>query len=401
MNARWTRAEVDEAVARWNRDLGLATQNILELMDDPYYKWLAGSKLEGRTEREARPLLQALDAWWNTLPKLNEIMDSVNVLASKLSRWSGTEDLLEIQEKLEGKSVELTHKTAYTQRGLLTPDELTERVSPGSVLSAMIDVYARAKALVLRIGEITTQLNGQLSKLTEELAALRAEADSLGEPCAELEPLEARAAEAQKQIARDPLSAHESFDASIRPAISSLRARLAGAAAERADFEASMASAPALLAALEKAYEASGRAYRERAEKVAVDGREPLPVEVIDELRAWLGRLEKTQRAGAWRAARIGLANWRAQRDARAAQCEQVAREAEHALARRRELRGLLEGLRAKAIDTRRAEDEELGALYRRAYELLHTRPTPLDAAEKLVLHYLNEVRGSSVESHG
>ena len=38
----WTRAEVDDAVAKWNSDLQLATKNILELMDDFYYKWLAG-----------------------------------------------------------------------------------------------------------------------------------------------------------------------------------------------------------------------------------------------------------------------------------------------------------------------------------------------------------------------
>ena len=133
---RWTRAEVDDAVAKWNSDLQLAAQNILELMDDFYYKWLAGdggqaaATLKGLTEREVTPAIKALDELWQVLPALNQVLDEVNERHKNLPRFKASDELFEIQKLIEGASVKIITKTTYAQRGLLTPDEVTRAATP-------------------------------------------------------------------------------------------------------------------------------------------------------------------------------------------------------------------------------------------------------------------------------
>jgi hypothetical protein len=65
------------------------------------------------------------------------------------------------------------------------------------------------------------------------------------------------------------------------------------------------------------------------------------------------------------------------------------ARAANEALLReRRDLRGLLDALRAKAQACGRSEDAQLAALGQEAWQLLQGRPTPLARAQELVAEY-------------
>jgi len=176
-----------------------------------------------------------------------------------------------------------------------------------------------------------------------------------------------------------------------------VRRRLAAIQAARTRLDTDLAAAAARLIALEEALAQAKTAYDERVLKVTVDNADSLPGpcadSVIDALKSWLGRLQKALQQGKWRAAQLGFGNWQAQLDARLAECQTVARENARLLNRRRELRGLLDSLKAKAVDTGLAEDQALADLYRRAYALLYSRPTPLATAEKLVADYLAAVR--------
>jgi len=109
-------------------------------------------------------------------------------------------------------------------------------------------------------------------------------------------------------------------------------------------------------------------------------------------LRAWLIRLQAQAEAGELEAAAAGLTGWKAAADA----CLAEARRAEAAnaapLARRNELRGLLDAYRAKAAALGRDEDGHLARLHAAAREVLYSAPCALQTAEVNVREYVNAV---------
>jgi hypothetical protein len=60
----------------------------------------------------------------------------------------------------------------------------------------------------------------------------------------------------------------------------------------------------------------------------------------------------------------------------------------------RRELRGRLSALKAKALARGVAEDSKLVPLAQKAAELLHARPTPIEEAAWLVSQYEARLNG-------
>lgn len=395
--SRWTREQIGARIAKWDRDLDVARQNILELMDDVDYRSLTGDgglgtlELEGETKQRVTPVLAALEELWQVLPALGKVIEEANARYGKLPWFKDAEPLRELQELLDGESVLITTKTTYAQRGLLTPDEVTRTLRPERVLDAMIEAYGRAKAIVVEVGGAMRRFGPQIDGAARRLAELTPALP--GAP--ELVRLEVRLAEARRQLVRDPLGLADAFDRDFLPAIERLGRAVEDARAERARIEAELAGGGDRIAALEAAHAEAAAAHAERRDKVLLEREPPAPFEraAIDELARWLERLRGVLQDGRWQAAGIGLANWRAQLDARLAECRTIAAENRRPLERRTELRGLLDGLKAKAADTGRAEDPRATELYRKAHALLYGRPTPILAAEALVHDYLAAVR--------
>jgi hypothetical protein len=387
----WSRAELDDAVAAWNRDLALASQNVLELMDEPYYRWLAGASVTGATQAAAAPALAALDSLWQLLPALDELLADVNQRHRRLPRKAGPEQLAAIEALLAGDSIRIATRTSFGQRGLLTPEEIVHARSPRAILDAMVAAYAEAKAIVLQVGDAVRAAGGRLAEARRALNAANADG--------ELAALDARLGALEAQLGADPLAAAGAIDGELA-ALAAARARSDAERGERDAAAGALAAAPAQLRALEAAFAEATAAFSERVAKVAIDASAPgaptpFADAVIADLAAWLARLERAATGGGWRAAALGLGNWRAQIDARLAECRAVVRDNGAPVRRRRELRGLLESLKAKAVATGLGENEALSAIYQRARALLHARPTPLGAAERLVSDYLAGV------SHG
>jgi hypothetical protein len=391
---RWTRQEVDDRITKWNADLQLATQNILELMEDISYKSLSGDssvELTGTTKQKVTPVLSALDEMWQALPMLTKVVDEANEKYKKLPWFKDTEPLWQIQQLLEGESVKIVTKTTYAQRGLLTPDEVTSRVRPERVLEAMVEAYAQAKAIIVEVGESMRRIGPAVEHAEQTLLELAAAMPASNE----VKQLEARLVGIRKQLASDPLGLANTFDRDVGPAVDKLRKGIETAKQERAKLHNDMANADARIGALRTALAEASAAYMERRDKIQLDREPPAPFAgtLIDELVGWLGRLRATLDTGKWQAAKIGLANWATQLDARMAECRTVTEANRKPLDKRNELRGLLDGLKAKAVDTGLGEDPVATALYKKAHDLLYARPTPLAAAEKLVNDYLKAVR--------
>ena len=380
----WSREQVDAAIAKWNRDLQIATQNILELMDDFHYKTLAGegglrfAPLSGKTEQVVVPVISALDELWQLLPALTALIDNVTARFRKLSWFKPGAELAAIQELLEGESVTFTTKTTYAQRGLLTPDEVTRAMTPERVLRAMIEAYDMAKAVVVEVGEVSRRLPGQLDDAARDLP--------------ELAP---RITAIREILVTDPLSAADDYASEIEPAIAAAKRRVTAAREDASALTSELAAAEAALARLRAERDDAAAVVDECIAKIAFAPPPPSPCDlhVVDELAAWLRRLADTLHDGRGEAARVGFTSWSAQVQARRDDCATALRESRRLLDRRRELRGLLDGFHAKAQAIGCASQPALAELHRRAHTLLHSRPTPLDEAEKLVDSYRRGVR--------
>lgn len=400
---RWTRAEVDAAVAKWKTDIQTATSNILELMEDRTYKWLTGDgfvapTLKGTTERRVVPAINALNELWQVYPLLQEVLTEVEDIHRNLPRMRNADELYRIQTLLTGESIKIKTKTTYAQRDLLTPAEVTRALTPQRILDAMVEAYGKAKPVVIEVGNTVRTLTEALDQSTQEVRELKKLAEELKEQVSEFTRLEARIAQINADILSDPLGMKSDFDGQINPLVQAARTRLEALKAQLVRVDAELAEALNLVASLDETHQKAKEAYADRTLKVTdFPGEQTVPQPfadtIVDDLRSWLGRLNATRAQGKWRAVEIGLRNWRAQMDVRLAHAQKAESENRTPLDRRLELRGLLDSLKAKAVNTGLAEDEQLAALYKEAYTLLYTRPTPLTKAEAIVSQYQALVR--------
>jgi hypothetical protein len=109
---------------------------------------------------------------------------------------------------------------------------------------------------------------------------------------------------------------------------------------------------------------------------------------LISALEPWLAKLDAEAAAGRWQPVRVGLDRWNAAaREYRNADWN-ACRESQLLLDERRDLRGLLGALKAKAMANGRAEDAALAELEFAANTLLAQRPTPLEALRSAVAEY-------------
>ena len=127
---------------------------------------------------------------------------------------------------------------------------------------------------------------------------------------------------------------------------------------------------------------------------------DPLDPSVVDgggddALAPWLARIEAQANAGGWKAAADELDRWRRIADRWLADARLVATANGKAVARRNELRGLLQAFRAKSLAMGRAEDPELVGLHQSAEQALYVAPCDLPRAEALVAEYLPPVNAT------
>jgi hypothetical protein len=388
--------QIDEELADWKARLQSATDNLLALTQMGTYQRLRGEggwpkpRLAGTTAAQVGPALDGMATLWSHYAALTGVIEKASALRRSVS-WlmPSAQTVAEIEGLLHGSSVELSAVvTPLEQRSLLTPGEVVPRHTPQQLLEEMKHAFGRAKELVLAVDRVWDRLPSQLDDFEKEAAAL----DGLG---AGAEPELARArgqiAALRARVEEDPLGVSGEA-AAVGSALAAVRSRLARVAREREQVQTALAEARRLLGQLEGAHRAARQAVADREQKVQVDGANSLPRPLEDEqvaaLAPWLAKLEATAGQGRWQAAGVGVGKWLgiARQYLATAEAARAAHEAP--LRARRELRGLLDALRAKAHACGRSEDAELAALGQEAWQLLHSRPTPLARAEKLVADY-------------
>jgi hypothetical protein len=367
---------------------------LLDLEQAVTYQRLVGQggwpkvALAGDTEARVAPALETLHGVWERFALLNEVLGRATALRNSVSWLLPSQKTLDaIENLLCGPSIELSpslRRLAASSPGAL---------SPGELLEDMTRSFELASETVLAVDAAWDRLLPALVGFDDQTAAIQKLADSLDEPApAELVEARRKIALLREAIEHDPLAADVQSQA-VAPLLEAARARLDDLAQRRDRASGMLAEARRLHDTLKEAHRRAQQSHAEREAKVRTDDASapfpgPLDDAQVAALRPWIEKLDNTLREGKWKPALVGLEKW----SAIARQyltVEEVTHEANDAALRaRRDLRGLLDALQAKARGNGRAEDIELDALAQKARQLLHSRPTPLGEARRLVAEY-------------
>lgn len=392
--------QIDVALPKLRKQLDDSTMNLLALVDTIAYKRLTGEggfpkvALQGTTQAQAEPPLESFGELFLHRQLLEDKLTEAEQLRQNMPLLSKGDRVKQIADILTGPSIKLPPtQVPLEQRGLLSASEIQQAVTFNRMLEAMDKAFTEANRVVHAIDSAWKTLSAQLSSASSEIAELQKLAAALGETnAAELVAAQTKISGLQRLVNTDPLGVQQGFADDVEPLLAPARQKLNGLKSEHDQVDTNLKAARQQLATIAAEHDKGKESYRKRVEKVTIAGADKLPVphedKVIDDLTAWLGRLDSAFANGNWKAVSVGLVSFNAQAKARLEHAQDVFNSNQPPVEKRYELRGLLEALKAKAGNSGLAEDPEVSKLYQKAHELLFRRPTPLAEAETAVKAY-------------
>ena len=391
--------QIDQLLADWKTRLDLASQNMLALQGLTIYQRLAGEAGFPKaqlTETTAIQVSAALDAMNQVFQYFDLLLATISRAAAlhrQVPRFLGSDQKLQaVEELLIGQSIQLSVvQVPLAQRSLLSAAETTCTVTPDNLLAMMTLTFETARDTILAIDVAWSHLELTLSQVEAEIQALRQQANTLGgNNLTDLRAIQQAIAPLRDRVTTDPLGVKDEFEQQIQPLIERVKDSLNQVLQQHNQIQNGLAIAHTLLQNLTELNQQTHTAYAESLEKVTDhSGLQPsLSADHLDALCQWLSRLETRFAEGLVSPIQVGLENWTAKVKA-AIEIEQCAVTANRRpLETRRELRGRLEALKAKALARGRAEDPILADLSAQAKQILYTRPTDLTKAIELVTQY-------------
>ncbi len=386
-----------------------ALTNLQELMDNISYKLLTDKKVQGNLVGISRdrivPALGAMNELWGLLPRLSTALKEAADKHANLSRFFQDKELAAIDELLTGQSIQITEQIPFAQRNLSDPSVKVSTMSIDQVLDLIDPIYAAARDVVMEVDKVFNTLLVKADEVDAVLNEATTKAASLDPASTPLVvQLQERCRKARAACLADPLSIGSDYADAIKTEADALLKKLEGFITLKQEAEAQVKNAPAMLATLKDTYANAQAAEAERKLKVTGFPLDTMPAlfgeSVFNDaplgLVPWLARLEKTLAEGNWRACQVGINNWEMHCQQRQEQATQVLNANLAPVNRRRELRGLIDALAAKAAQMQVVEKPKLSGIYKELSEILYARPTNLGRAEELVKQYASILHNGS-----
>lgn len=391
-------SEIDQLLADWKNKIQVVSQNLFDLQELPTYQRLCGSPgfpgvhLTGMTATRIDPALAAMNDLFQYFDLLVQTIEKASRLRQQMPRFLPTEQkIAEIKQILTGASIELpVRQTPLFHRELLTVSQQANAIAPVELLQVMTQAFSVARDAVLAVDAAWANLDIIIQDAEWQVLELQNLAVSLDQGnCIQLVQAREAIASLKTKIEQDPLGVSADIDQQIKPLLAQVRLQLEQAQKQRTQIQEKLAIAQDLLAQLIKLHSQSLAAFTERQEKVLYStAYTPLPQEQIDALSQWLTRLQNKLEEGLINPIMLGLDNWSSKAREYIAIEQQAYTNNSALLQTRRELRGRLDALQAKALARGLVEDKILVDLATQAKQLLYTRPTPLEQASILVTQY-------------
>jgi hypothetical protein len=385
--------EIDQLLTDWKDKLTIVSQNLLELQELPTYQRLGLVQLNGVTAARVTPALAAMNDLFQYFDLLVQTVDKANNLRQQLPRFMVSEQKIEeIKRLLLNNSIELSVvKTPLAERELLSTTKKINAITPTDLLTVMIHAFSVARDAVLAVDTAWEKLDTILADAESQINALEKLAASLGkDSVSELTQARTAITSVKQRIEQDPLGVSTEIEQQIQPILTQVKSSLAKLAKQQIQGRENLATARTALEKLQEIHNQSLVAFTESQEKVVDHSvvEIPLTPAQIDALSQWLDRLETKFAEGLVNAVMVGITNWLAKAKEHIVLAEQVYTAHNNLLQIRRELRGRLDALQAKALALGLIEDGILTNLATQSKQLLYTSPTPLNQAAKLVTEY-------------
>ncbi|OPC80571.1 hypothetical protein B4N89_06030 [Embleya scabrispora] len=399
------RDEIDELIVRHEGEYDGITAGLMELESHPGRQLLEGGTLTGRTAERWEVGRRAIALLWGHREAYGAVLDRARTLRGRRGKPQRPE-LEELSFLLLGQSAELAARDVpIGQRGLLDPALRVHRMSLSELVADMAPAWSEATAVVEAADAVWTRLVPTLDRVDAGIAAAEAGIAELGGPdavpeqTAALDGVRRRLETARTLVASDPLALTAADDRRIGGVdVAALDAELRRVADEvrhltivRARFEERIRRLAGLLDELD--YQ-EGDTIRRRAHVLTriSDKRVPeVPLRAATLRERMAGVLGLGTR-GDW--VRVSRELSALENDAQGAR-DRLAATRGHIdapLARRDELRGLVQSYRAMAARAGHGEEAVLESLYDHAKELLWRAPCELDVAVRVVTRYQEAV---------
>jgi hypothetical protein len=394
-----TLEQLDQVLAEWKEKLRVVGENLIDLQGLTTYQRLVGYggfpqvQLTGISAARITPALELMNDLFEHFDLLSQVVDKAFYLRRQLPRFFAPEaKILEIKQLLTGASIELpTVRTPLAKRELVTTAQTANALTPIQLLQVMTKAFQVARDIVLEVDNAWTHLEELIVNAQAEIQQQESLAKSFGVN-ALLELVEAKKMVSflLQRIEKDPLGAKNDFVQQIEKPLFQVKSALHQVVIQQQQVKQKMANAHHLLQQLKEIHHHSLTAFSEAKEKVTDSNyiQSPLADELITALKEWLNRLETKLTEGLIKPVIVGVDNWSIKAKEYIKYEEEIFQGNKQALFTRKELRGRLDALQAKALAKGLIEDSLLVETSELAKKLLYMRPTPLNQASELLSRY-------------
>jgi hypothetical protein len=205
------RDEVDRALARLGAEHEAIETSLLALQDHAGRRLLEGAELTGVTKDRWASAEQAISLLWEYFDAYTAALNDTRELRAR-RRWPNREDLVELTDRLRGRSVTIAGSAAHTAPSITGPAKLSQQFTLEELVARMNELYAGSLDMVVTADSVWSALPARIDLLSAELQRTRSLAHSVGvrpgeHPAGdELESITHELSTLRTQVISDPLA---------------------------------------------------------------------------------------------------------------------------------------------------------------------------------------------------
>ncbi|MEV6399008.1 hypothetical protein AB0M39_30220 [Streptomyces sp. NPDC051907] len=401
------RDEVDRALARLGAEHEAIETSLLALQDHAGRRLLEGAELSGVTKDRWASAEQAITLLWGYFDAYAGALHDAQELRAR-RRWASREDLVELTERLRGRSVTVANSSAHSAPSIAGPARLSERFSLEELVARMNELYASSLDMVVTADAVWSALPARIDLLSAELQRTRSLAHSVGvrpgeHPAGdELESITHELATLRVQVISDPLAFWRPAPGSSAPgggrpdtdrydraarALEDIRREIEAVLRVRQDSEERLMRLRDVLSRADRTLTEARSARGEVLAKIAASEVPAVsgPPTVLQER---LATAAEYRRHSQWHRLSPLLESLEREAEDELLRARESLTAVTAPLAVRAELRGRLDAYKAKVARHGMAEDPMLMERYDAARRMLWSAPCDLRVAEQAVLRY-------------
>ncbi|MQS34801.1 coiled-coil domain-containing protein [Streptomyces katsurahamanus] len=401
------RDEADRALARLGAEHEAIETSLLALQDHAGRRLLEGAELTGVTKERWSGAEPSISRLWEYFDAYSDALDGIRELRAR-RRWPGREDLVELTERLRGRSVVVAMPLGHIALSVDGPARLTEEFTLEELVGRMNGLYASSLDVVVTADAVWSALPARIDLLSAELQRTRSLAHSVGvrpgeHPSGdELEEITHELSALRAQVISDPLAFWRPSPGSSAPgggrpdtdrydraarALEDIRREIEAVLGVRQDSEERLIRLRDVLSRADRTLAEARTARGEVLAKIAASEVPAVSGPPIA-LQERLSLAAEHRRHSRWHRLSPLLEALEREAEDELLRARESLTAVTAPLAVRAELRGRLDAYRAKMARHGFAEDPLLIERYDLARRTLWSAPCDLRVAEQAVLRY-------------